>query len=197
MLTRMWQLTLFSIFLSLSIPANSKNITKSDIISAALPFIKQGLNEAPLKCLGISKAELDLTFEQANLTCQSNVPKLMPQHEFEQHVSTFSNCVTAGVQQSFDVSDEQVQRCESNAEISYTNSINGDFDDPQAYLERIANKVNKALIQHAQLSNTENIPLPLYPNHKVISHFPDGMGALSEKESLPVLVIASNTIPKI
>ncbi|MCL1076774.1 hypothetical protein D5R81_01520 [Parashewanella spongiae] len=192
MLTRTWHFALFTIFLCLSLPTNSKNITKADVIKTSLPFIKQSLNAAPLECLGISKSQLDSTFEQANQTCQSNIPQSMPQHEFEQQLDQFSNCISAGVQQAFDIPDEQVQQCVDLAELRDSEFVESDYDDPKAYLERMTGKLNDALIQHAQLSDTTNIPFPLYPNHKVISHFPDGMGNLSNEKSLPVLVIASN-----
>ena len=155
-------------------------ISKTDLIRQASQVIESGLMSTPLSCLGISQADFNATLNDAKSSCSDRLPEHIQTTEKEHYLTEFGNCVADGMRSHFDISQTVIDECENNENGS------------EFSLEEAANRLNQGLKLHASLSDIKQVTLPLYTNHKVISHFPDGMGSFLGSESLPVTVLSTN-----
>ncbi|RYV03521.1 hypothetical protein SOPP22_04470 [Shewanella sp. OPT22] len=178
MIKRIFWLSLATVMLP--VLANVNTTPKDKLIQQAALIIEEGLSSTPLSCLGISKIDFNNVFKDAKHTCGEQLPERIEQAEKEQYVTEFGNCVTSGLRSHFDIPQATIDRCETAA---YS---------PSSSLKEAAKRLNQGLKMHASQSDIGQVTLPLYMNHRVVSHFPDGMGNVLGTSSLPVAVFATD-----
>ncbi|RLV59578.1 hypothetical protein D5018_11535 [Parashewanella curva] len=160
-------LTLSASSLALASPRQSL----MNMMDANFVFLKQTTS---LKCLGITEGQFEQALNAAKPACQAKVPADISHDQFEEYAQIYGDCVMDALKSELNLSENKINQCEQEEPAA---------DDS---LEYLADTINTALKMHAEYADPSEVPLPLYPGHKVISHFPDGMG----QDSLPVIVIA-------
>ncbi|MGB0892971.1 MAG: hypothetical protein ACPGUD_01060 [Parashewanella sp.] len=203
------KLTVFTlVFIAFSSLAQ---VPKSKIISIADPMIQHLSQDVNYDCLGISRSAFSQALSKGKNVCQSQLSNTIKQQDINRSLEQYTSCVTQQLQQHFDIAESKLERCDQQAD-DYTTSMRASeaTASPEDTSMRAADtttnseetstslsielmtQINNAMKLHAEFSDIDDVTLPLYPDHHIVSHFPDGMKSVSAINGLPVTVIATD-----